>query len=76
MTIMINKLIYKGGVTKPFGKFSLSHSGRNTEPEFYSIFTTLPRILNPGGQALRQSSNSRISFMRIISRVSSIASDT
>lgn len=76
MTIMINKLIYKGGVTKPFGKFSLSHSGRSAEPEFYSIFTTLPGILNPGGQALRQSSSSRFSFMRIITRVSSSASDT
>lgn len=76
MTIMINKLIYKGGVTKPFGKFSLSHSGRNTEPEFYSIFTTLLGILNPDGQTLKQSSSSRFSFMRIITRVSSSASGT
>lgn len=76
MMIMINKLIYKGGVTKPFGKFSLSHSGSDTGPEFYSIFTTLPGIVNPGGGALKQSSSNRYSSMRIITRVLSCASGT
>lgn len=76
MTIMINKLIYKGGVTKPFGKFSLSHSGSDTVPEFYSIFTALPGILNPGGGALKQSSSNRYLSIRIITGVSSCASHT
>lgn len=76
MTIMINKLIYKGGVTKPFGKFSLSHSGSDTEPEFYSMFTTSPGILNTGSGAFKESSSNRCSSMRIITRVSSYASGT
>lgn len=62
---MINKLIYKGGVTEPVGKFSLSHSGSDTEPEFYSIFTTSPGILNPGCRALEQSGSNRCSFVRL-----------
>lgn len=55
MTIMINKLIYEGGVTKPFGKFSLSHHSSHTVPEFHrdSILITLPGVLNPGGKALK-----------------------
>lgn len=69
MMIMINKLIYKGGVTKPFGKFI-------TVAVIQYLSFTVPGILNPGGWAFKQSSSNRYSSMRTITRVSSCASHT